>query len=217
MPLIPSRQLYERMVVTSPGPAAAPTRGTEQPPRTLRTGIALGPAALDELLLRRRACRDFADRPLEAAALTAIASAAFETTMTISLVACAYRVSGLDVGAYMFRPRLAEPWQAIPPDAGWPDDGLTCLRNTYAKAPVLILACAGLERACLRPRGYPSALALAAATAYQAWLTSMTHGMDGCLFGRADPRVATLVVPGCPEPLRQLVTLAIGYGRAVTG
>jgi hypothetical protein len=231
MPFATSKQLYDDLIApiadpcagSSPTLASGPVRQTAAP-HEIRPGVAASPAALDELLLLRRACRDFLDQPLEVATLTAVASTALETATVmwghrmqadfgVSLVACAYNVSGLNKGACLFHPQLAEPWQPISPEAGWPNGRLEGLRESYAKAPVLILAYVGLECACSRPRGYATALMMAAATTYTAWLASVAHGLHGCMFGRADPSVATLTLPGSAGSLRQLATLAIGYGR----
>ncbi|HXL89354.1 MAG TPA: hypothetical protein VN969_10335 [Streptosporangiaceae bacterium] len=228
MPFVTSQQLYDTLIAADRGAGTA-SAVAEWPDKQFAD--VAGAAALDRLLLGRRSCRAYTDQPLAETDLTAIvnmaaraAVATWETraqdAIGLSLVVCAYRVSGLGPGVFVFHPGTesglaapAGPWEAFPAEIGWPDSRLDELSQVYVTAPALILIYGTAERAGRKPGGYPSALMAASATAYAAWLASLPRGLACCMFGRAHPAIATLTLPDSAGARRQFATLAIGYAK----
>jgi ribosomal protein S5 len=54
-------------------------------------------------------------------------------------------------------------------------------------------------------------LSQAAAFGYAAWLTGLSHGLVGCVYGRADEVVTRAVRTALRTPARHLFTVALGY------
>jgi nitroreductase len=160
------------------------------------------PAPTTEIVRSRHSVRTFSTEPIDIAHLRVIIDSAHLRHPGFSVLIAAYRVADLDSGTY-----LAEPGNEL---TARPEYILDGVREAYADAAALLIICGDLAAAVEAdgPNGYSRLLVQAGAFAYTAWLTALSLGLAGSVYGRSngDADAAARRSGG----LRHLFTAALG-------
>ncbi len=191
-------------------PRVVPARGPIAPGREL--------LPLEEVLSSRRSVREFDGRPLPVSDLEFVIRHAAGVLRTwwpagpradlgLEVLAAAFSVTGLPRGIYA-APR---PGERLAADPGW----LPALRDSYARAPVLLAICGDLTWACSDSGpGYGGLLTAAGALGYAMWLSALSIGLAASVYGGACQELTQLAASRA-SGRRHLFTVALGH--AATG
>lgn len=133
-----------------------------------------------EVVRRRRSVRSFDARPIDLTQLREIIDTAQSRHPDLSVLLAAYKVSGLTPGTY-----LLESGSDPVPLAEFP---LKSIRETYPDAAAVLIICGDLASACDAEgaNGYSRLLVQAGSFAYTAWLTAVSLGLAGSVYGRSN-------------------------------
>jgi hypothetical protein len=125
----------------------------------------------------------------------------------LAVVLAALRVTDLPRGLHLAAPGADRSFVRLGNDH-WVGE----LADAYADAPVLLLVCGDLDRACLAvgPRGYGQLLVRAGAVGHAAWLAATELGLAGSVFGVRHPKVTASVGRASSGSLSHLFTVALG-------
>jgi hypothetical protein len=170
---------------------------------------------IEDVLTQRRSVRAFASSAITRSDVLGAIGAARDAEEAVwppgrhgdiglRMLIAAFNVDGLAKGLYGTREVSTEPLSL---DSAHVD----ILRKQYADAPVLILICADVNRACrdAGQAGYPAALIRAGTAGYAAWLWSISAGLAGSVYGGASQHASAAGRQGDAN-LRHLFTVAIG-------
>lgn len=161
-----------------------------------------------EVVRRRRSVRSFDARPIDLAQLREVIDAARVRHPDLSVLLAAYKVSGLTPGSYLVESADPLPLAEFP---------LESIRETYPDAAAVLIICGDLASACDADgaNGYSRLLVQAGSFAYTAWLTAVSLGLAGSVYGRSnnDADAAARRSSG----RRHLFTAALGHEAAAEG
>jgi Nitroreductase family len=220
MSLIDEASLLSRLAreLDQAGTAAAGSRPTD-PAAAGLAPAALPPTDLDRAAVHRRSTRDFSDRPVPARTLREIASQglAWERALWPS---AAHGDAAWQVIVAMSEPPVEAGSEDRSASAIWfapravADELVDRLRIAYAPAPAYLLVCGTAMPSPDRTDGTTHArlLRAGASLAYASWLTALTSGLSGCIFGRRHASVSRLARTGDPGA-SHVTTLALGFAR----
>lgn len=149
---------------------------------------------IEETLLHRSAVRDYAERPLTLAQVSAMLTSAHAQDadtwageraagVGLRLLCAAWRVSPLEVGLHAFDESTRTLTRLSPLPTG-PAAADLVLQREFADAPAIVMVLGDLGAAVRRhgSHGYRLLLTRAGAAAHAAWLTAVGLGLDGSLF-----------------------------------
>jgi hypothetical protein len=173
----------------------------------------------EQVLRLRRSTREFATQPVSFAQLRLITRSAFAAQardwpqqvhgdLRLAMLIAAFRVTGLPNMMYVADSAQRSQLTPLPDLPRLPD-----LRGVYADAPALLYVCGDLARACelSGASGYGALLVRAGALGHAAWLSAISVGLAGSVYGRASGSV-TRAARCFDDRLRHLFTLAVGHG-----
>jgi hypothetical protein len=177
---------------------------------------------IEDVLAERRSVRAFASLAITRADVLGAIGAARNAEEAVwphsrhgdiglVMLIAAFDVDGLAKGLY----RTDEASTELPSlDSAY----LDILREQYADAPVLMLICADMNKACrdAGQAGYPAALTRAGTAGYAAWLWSISAGLAGSVYGGASQH-ASAAGRQWDANLRHLFTVAIGMPVGAVG
>jgi nitroreductase len=205
MPITREAEITEQVLHLLSSPERTGTSRTADPlPPAPRWGL-----PVTELVRRRRSVRSFAAEPVETAQLREIIDTAHARHRDLSVLLAAYRISGLTPGTYLLESG-GDPTRC----AEYP---LESIRETYADAAAVLLICGDLASACDKDgaNGYSRLLVQAGSFAYTAWLTAVSLGLAGSVYGRSDHGADTAARRLSER--RHLFTIALGHATVAEG
>jgi len=209
--------LGRRMPGLSPsdGAAAGPHGCTHQADACLKAGSDWAGAPLSEVLGRRRSVRAFRPAPVPVQHIQAILTSAYTAEaqtwphathgcLAFRTVVAAARIRGLGHGL-----------QAASEDnrsfVSLGELSLAeSLQDEYGAAPGLLLIGGDLDQACSSAGGYGRALLRAGTLGYASWLSAISMGLGGTVFGGSSYQVTALMRQLDPR-LQHLFTVTVGY------
>jgi len=176
-------------------------RAPHDGPLTTLPAPAAPRAALHDVLPERTAIRDYARTPLSGADLSALFAAADRMDargwpadraagVDLELYCAAWRVTGVDIGLYRYRPGRSELCRVSSlPDGREAED--LVMQREFAEAPALLLITGNLAAAVARhgSHGHRLLLTRAGAAGHAAWLAALRLGLAGTVFAGLLPNV----------------------------